>query len=282
MHPGAVALEREDRVARRGEQVAVVADQQDGLLRRGDPRSSSSLAGTSRKLSGSSSSSTCASDANSTSSTSRLRSPPESVVAPARSPTSSSPRAHDPPAGGVPLALELVAAELRPVADRLAEPHAGAGRSAPAASSRSAASIRSPASRSRAGRRLEQQLAHRAPLSARRRRPAACTANGRRSSTSPSSAGSWPARTRNSVRLADAVGADQPDVAARRRPGTRRRRTAGRRPDGRRRGWRPRCSSSQWEPREHDGWTLAAATARCRQPAGLGANPRACERRDDG
>ena len=129
MDPAAVALEREDRVAGRAQQAAVVADQQHGLAAALICRSSSCLAGMSRKLSGSSSSSAGASEENSSSSTSRLRSPPESVFA-ARSPTSASAVA-DLPAGGVPLALELVAAEVRPHADRLAEPHAGALVAAP-------------------------------------------------------------------------------------------------------------------------------------------------------
>ena len=89
--------------------------------------SSSSFAGTSRKLSGSSRSRTCASPEKSTSSTSRLRSPPESWRGAPRADVVE-PRADDRAAGRVPLALELVAAELRPVRDRLAEPHAGVGR----------------------------------------------------------------------------------------------------------------------------------------------------------
>ena len=54
-----------------------------------------------------------------------MRSPPESVPAGAVADRGER-RARELAAGRVPVSLELVAAEVRPGADRLAEPHAGA------------------------------------------------------------------------------------------------------------------------------------------------------------
>ena len=127
MHPAAAALEREDPGGRRAEQVAVVGDQQDGLPRGRDPGLQVELGGDVEEVVG-------------LVEQQHLRVAGEEHVeheplALAARELRRAPRADvveagadDPAARRVPLALELVAAVLRPVRDRLAEAHAGVGR----------------------------------------------------------------------------------------------------------------------------------------------------------
>ena len=91
-----------------------------------------------------------------------MRSPPESCVV-SRPPTSSSGARTIRRQDGVPLPLELVAAELRPVADRLAEPHARAGRVGAVRQLALRGEHPRPGVAQPRRRRLEQQLAHRPP-----------------------------------------------------------------------------------------------------------------------
>ena len=233
VHPGAVALERHDRVdgrrrAARGRGRSAGRSSSSRAI----CCSSSRLAGTSRKLSGSSSSSTSASDANSTSSTSRLRSPPDSVVPRAGRRSRRTRRGR-------------CAGRRRPTGPRARSRRARTSRRSPRRApcpphrrprrvARSAASHA--LARRRGARGGPARAAARAPSEPRRsprRRPAACSAP-RPPTRHLALVGvqARRARTRSSVRLADAVGADQPDVACRAETAKRRRSENSRSPPG--------------------------------------------------
>ena len=200
MQPAAAALEGQDAGRRRAQQVAVVADQEDRLARRRDPALELELGGDVEEVVG-----LVEQQHLGVAGEQHLEHEPLALAARERARRAGAdvvqPGAHDPAAGGVPLPLELVAAELRPVADRLPEPHPGAGRVR--AGGQLALGGSHPLARLAQPRRrqLEQQLAHACARRRRpRRRPAACRRTGRRP-TSPSSASSRPARTRSSVDL---------------------------------------------------------------------------------
>ena len=127
VHPAAVALEREDPGRRRAEQVAVVGDEQDGLLRGRDPRLELELRRDVEEVVG-----LVEQQHLRVAGEQHLEHEPLALAAGQLGRAAGAdvvePGADDPAAGRVPLALELVAAELGPVADRLAEPHAGVGR----------------------------------------------------------------------------------------------------------------------------------------------------------
>ena len=190
VHPAAAALQREDPGRRRAEQVAVVGDQQDRLLRGRDP---APPAPAWRARRGSCRARRAAAPArrrrSSTSSTSRLRSPPESAVVRAGADVVEA-GADDPAAGRVPLALELVAAVLRPVAR---SPRRGACRRRPRRRRRPGRARRRASSRPpRAAAAARARAASRARCARRRRprrRPAACRRTGRRPRRPPAPPG---------------------------------------------------------------------------------------------
>ena len=177
--PGPVRLEREDRVRRRAEQVAVVADQDDRLLRGGDPllqrelgRHVEEVVGLVEQQHGGVGGEQDLEHELLALAAGELRRVARADLV--------EPGADDPAAGRVPLALELVAAQLGPVADRLAEPHARArrGRRPPPARARRGSCAR----RRRAAGPAPPRAAARGRCGrcrARRRRPAACTRTSR-------------------------------------------------------------------------------------------------------
>ena len=210
VQPGAVRLEREDRVARRAEQVAVVADQQHRLARRGDPRLELQLGGDVEEVVG-------------LVEQQHLRLALEQDVEheplalAARELRRRAPadvverRADDPPARRVPLPLELVAAELGPVRDRLAEPHAGPGGVRAGVELALRGEHPRPGVAQPRGRRLQQQLAH----GAARVRPDADVLGHVREGPDVDVAlrgRQLPGEDAEQRRLADAVGTHQPDV----------------------------------------------------------------------
>ena len=162
MHPRAVALERDDRSPTAAdEHLAVVGDHQHGLLgradrgararawpaRRGSCRARRAAARRRRRRTARRARAACA-----------LR---RTASRAGRSATSSNDGADDPPAGRVPLALELIAAERRPVRDRLPELHARRRRRRPRAGPRARACARRRCAHGER-RQRQQQLADRA------------------------------------------------------------------------------------------------------------------------
>ena len=199
VRPGAARLQRQDRVGRRAEQVAVVADHHDRLLRGRDPPLELQLGGhveevvglveqQHRRLAGEQ----------------HLEHQPLALAArelrrQAR-PDLVEPGADDPAAGGVPATLELVAAQLGPLADRLAQPHSrarGVG-----AGGELAVGARASARPPLAGAPARARAAARAPCGRSAPAPTSWAMYAKAPmSTSPSSAGSRPASTRKRVDL---------------------------------------------------------------------------------
>ena len=124
MHPGARALESDDGIAGRREQLAVVGDHQDRLARRADQRLELTLGRDVEEVVGLveeqhlsvGGEQQLEHQALALSAGQRGRGPVADFVEPG---------ARDAPAGRVPPAFELVAPQLGPRADRLPQPHSG-------------------------------------------------------------------------------------------------------------------------------------------------------------
>ena len=171
----AVRLQREDRVRGRAEQVAVVADQDHRLLRLRDPPLELELGRHVEEVVG-----LVEQQDGGVGGEQHLEHEPLALAARqlrgvARADVVE-PGAHDPAAGRVPLALQLVAAQLGPVPDRLAQAHPRAG--GIGARGQLPLGDEHPLARRRAAARARPRAAARARCGrcrARPRRPGACT-----------------------------------------------------------------------------------------------------------
>ena len=211
MHPAAAALEREDARGRRPEQVAVVGDEQHGLLRGRDPRLQRKLRRHVEEVVGLVEEQDLCVAREEHLEHEPLALPAGELGGAPRTDVVEA-RADDRAAGGVPLALELVAAELRPVRDRLAQAHAGVGRVPAGLEVALGGEHLLPRGAQPRGRELEEHLPHRARV---RADADVLRHVGERADVGVAldrveAAGEDPQQRR----LADAVGADEADVVA--------------------------------------------------------------------
>ena len=211
VHPAAAALEREDPRGRRAEQVAVVGDEQHGLLRGGDARLERELRRHVEEVVGLVEEQDLRVAREEHLEHEPLALPAGELGGAPRTDVVEA-RADDRAAGGVPLALELVAAELRPVRDRLAQAHAGVGRVPARVEVALGGEHLLPRRAQPRGRELEEHLPHRALV---RADADVLRHVGERADVGVALDRVEPAgEDPQQRRLADAVGADEADVLA--------------------------------------------------------------------